>query len=426
MPKVKAANILFETQPMTTLLDRFLRYVQIDTQANDDSDTYPSTPGQLDLSQLLADECKALGLADVSMSEFGIVIATIPATVDHEAPAIAWTAHVDTSPEYSGKNVKPVVHNNYDGNDIVLPGDNDKVVRVEQNPELKDLVGATIVTTDGTTLLGSDDKSGIAIIMTAAAYLMEHPEIPHGPIRLCFTCDEEIGRGIDKLDVNDLNSVCCYTLDSGGRGIIDVETFSADLATVTVQGINTHPSEGKGVMVNALRILSRIIAELPVDRLSPESTDGRDGFLHPYHVEGGVAKAEARIIVRDFDTPKLAEHASLLRETADCVVADFPGSQVDVKITKQYRNMGDGLAKEPRAVALAHEATKAAGMEPVQSIIRGGTDGSLMTEAGLPTPNLSSGQHNPHSPLEWTSVEEMQSCVDVLVELAKCWGREKV
>lgn len=410
---------------MESVLDRFLRYVRIDTQSDEHSSTYPSTAKQFDLCRLLADECRKFGLVDVSLSEFGVVTATVPANVPHAAPAIALVAHVDTSPETSGTNVKPIVHENYNGADIVLPSDPSKVIRVAANPALKNLIGASIVTTDGTTLLGADDKAGVAAIMSAAEYLMTHPEIPRGPIRLCFTCDEEIGRGTDKLDIAGLNSVCAYTLDGDGQGLIDCETFSADLAVVTVEGINTHPSEGKGKMVNSIRILSHFLARLPEDYLSPETTADRDGFMHPYSVEGAVARSTARIILRDFDTPKLAEFAALLERIATELRPLYPRATITVETRQQYRNLGDGLKKEPRAVAKAIEAMRATGIEPKLSIIRGGTDGSLLTERGLPTPNLSTGEHNPHSPLEWTSREELQRAVDVLVELARAWSTER-
>lgn len=409
--------------PMT-LLERFLRYVCIDTQSDENSLSSPSTAGQLVLSRLLTEECRELGLINVSCNEHGVVMGTIPATVAHEAPLIVWNAHVDTSPEYSGRDVQAVVHENYDGGDIRLPRDPSKVLRVAENPDLKSLVGGTVITTDGTTLLGADDKSGIAVIMSAAAHLMANRDLPCGPIRICFTTDEEIGRGIEGLDVDKLGGVCGYTLDSSGCGRIDCETFSADQATVLVTGVNTHPSEGKGVMVNAIRILAAFLDRLPQDHLSPETTEGREGFLHPYVVEGGVARASAKILLRDFETLRLAEYAALLESIADDLQKIHPRAKIEVKVRKQYRNMRDGLEKEPRALAKAIEAVKAAGLEPRLDIIRGGTDGALMTERGLPTPNLSTGQHNPHSPLEWTSVEEMQKSVDVLVELAKAWSVE--
>jgi tripeptide aminopeptidase len=409
---------------MPTLLDRFLRYVRIDTQSNEASQTVPSTAKQLDLCRVLEAECRELGLADVSLDKFGIVMATLPSNLGRPAPTIAWVAHVDTSPETSGTNVKPIVHRQYAGGDLVLPGDPSKVIRVAENPTLSSLHGATIITSDGTTLLGADDKAGVAVIMSAAAHLAAHPEIAHGPIRLCFTCDEEIGHGVDHLDLAKLGAICAYTLDGEGQGMVDSETFSADLAIVTVTGVNIHPSIGKGKMVNALRIMGDFLIRLPHAHLSPETTDGREGFLHPYTVEGGVAQATLRIILRDFETPRLAEYSDLLHRIAADLCRQHPKTQIDIKIVEQYRNMRDGLVKEPRALAKALEATRAAGMEPRQTIIRGGTDGSRLTALGLPTPNLSTGEHNPHSPLEWTSVEEMQRAVDVLVALAQLWGQE--
>lgn len=410
---------------MTTLLDRFLRYVKIDTQAVEGSGTYPSSLKQLQLCELLADECRALGLSDVRMSEYGIVTATVPATVDHAAPAIAWVAHVDTSPETTAVGIAPKVHHPYDGEDILLSNAPGKVIRVADNPKLAELVGGTIVTTDGTTLLGSDDKSGVAVIMTAAAYLMAHREIKTGPVRLVFTCDEEIGHGVDHVDIASLECVCAYTLDGDGTGKIDCETFSADLAEIVVEGVNTHPSIGKGVIVNAIKILAGILSELPQDSMSPETTEGREGFLHPYGIEGGVARASCRIILRDFETSALQDYADLLERLCEPFRKRHPRATIEVRITSQYRNMRDGLLEEPRAVALAEEAMKRAGLQPELTVVRGGTDGSRLTELGLPTPNLSTGEHNPHSPLEWTSVEEMQQAVDVLVELAQLWGQER-
>ncbi|MFK7776978.1 MAG: peptidase T [Gimesia sp.] len=410
---------------MDTLLDRFLRYVKIDTQSDETSPTFPSTEKQLVLSRMLYEECQQLELEDVTINEFGIVMATIPGTVNDVVPAIGWVAHVDTSPEFSGTNVKPIVHENYNGQDLVLPGDATRVLRVSEEPRLKQMQGKTVITTDGTTLLGADDKSGIAVMMSAAAHLMADRSIQHGLIRLCFTCDEEIGRGIEKLSLEEFGVCCAYTLDSDGSGRIDSETFSADQAVIVVRGVNTHPSVGKGVMVNANRILCDLIAQLPTETLSPETTDGRDGFIHPYHLEGSVSEASARLILRDFETEKLTEYAQLLESLAAPLREQYPKAEITIAIHKQYRNMRDGLPKEPRALVKAIEATRAAGLEPNLDIIRGGTDGSLLTEKGLPTPNLSSGQHNPHSPLEWTTVEEMQQAVDVLVQLAMLWGQER-
>jgi len=410
---------------MNPLLERFLRYVKIDTQSDETSSSYPSTEKQKELSRLLAKECEELGLQDVSCDEFGIVMATVPSTAGENVFTICWVAHVDTSPEFSGTDVKPIVHEYYDGHDIVLPGDTSRVIKVAENPALETLKGGTVITSDGTTLLGSDDKSGVAVMISAAEFLLQHSEIVHGPIRLCFTCDEEIGRGVEKIDFDKLAVDVAYTLDSDAQGKVDRETFSADQAVVTVRGVNTHPSVGKDDMVNAVRILSTFIARMPWNTISPETTAGREGFMHPYRIEGGVAESTARIILRDFETEKLTEYAKMLEEIAEDLRKDHPRASIRIEIVEQYRNMRDGLAKEPRAVAFALEATRAAGMEPVQSIIRGGTDGSVLTERGLPTPNLSTGEHNPHSPLEWSSLEEMQSAVNVLVELAKLWGREK-
>jgi tripeptide aminopeptidase len=408
---------------MSTLLERFCRYARIDTQADEAATTYPSSPGQLVLGRMLRDELLALGLKDAEQDEHGIVLATIPATQPRSAPTIAWIAHVDTSPETTGKDVKPTVHRNYSGGDIVLPGDPTKVIRVADNPELAQLRGKTLITTDGTTLLGADDKAGVAVIVEAAKYLMEHREVPHGSIRVCFTCDEEIGRGVDHLDLKKLGATVGYTLDGGGTGEIDGETFSADLAVVTITGVNIHPSIGKGKMVNAVRLAGLFLDRLPRQVLSPETTEGREGFVHPYRIEGGVASVTMRILLRDFDTPKLRDKEGLLRAAAQLVEAEFPAARVDVKVTPQYRNMADGLKKEPRALAFAQEAMRRAGLEPRLTIVRGGTDGSRLTEIGLPTPNLSTGEHNLHSPLEWTCLEEMETAVRVLVELAQVWGR---
>lgn len=405
-----------------SLLDRFLRYVRLDTQSDETSTTVPSTAKQLVLSRMLAEECRALGLTEVSLSDAGVVMATVPGNV--AAPVIAWVAHVDTSPEYSSAAVKPQVIPNYDGRDLVLPGETSKVLRPAEFPELKTVLGHTLITTDGTTLLGGDDKAGVAVIMAAAAQLMAEPQRKRGPVRVCFTCDEEIGRGTDHLDLKQLGAICGYTLDGGGQGQLDSETFSADQAIVTVRGINTHPSIGKGSMVNAVRILSQFLSRLPTQRLSPETTDGRDGFLHPYHVEGGVAEAKARLILRDFETTGLAEQAALLEAIAAPLRAEHPRVQIFIEIKRQYRNMRDGLVREPRALTKADEALRAVGLTPEHTIIRGGTDGSLLTEKGLPCPNLSCGQHNPHSPLEWASLDEMQTAVNVLVALAEAWGTE--
>jgi len=407
---------------MQALLDRFCRYVRINSQADESARTYPSSPGQLELGQMLHRELLAMSLRDATQDEHGIVLATIPATRQPHGPTIAWIAHLDTSPETSGHGVKPIVHRDYAGGDIVLPGDVSKVIRADGNAELAAVRGKTIITTDGTTLLGADDKAGIAVIMEAAAHLAAHPEISHGPIRICFTCDEEIGHGVDHLDLARLGAHVGYTLDGAGVGEIDTETFSADLATVTIRGVNIHPAIAKGRMVNAVRIAAAFIDRMPWTMLSPETTAEREGFLHPYRVEGGVAEATIRILLRDFETAKLADEAQLLQEIGRQLQAEHPGAKLDVKVTPQYRNMAEGLSREPRAAAFAEEAMRRVGLSPKRTMVRGGTDGSRLTELGLPTPNLSCGEHNLHSPLEWTCLEEMATAVRVLVELAQVWG----
>ncbi len=404
------------------LLARFLRYVQVETTAVEGAAGYPSSAGQLELGRMLRDELRELGLTDARQDEHGIVLATLMANCQRPTPAIAWFAHVDTSPETSGKNVTPQVWRNYDGRDLTLPGDPTKVLRVADNAALATLRGQTIITTDGTTLLGADDKAGVAVIMESVHWLIEHPQLQHGDVRICFTCDEEIGHGVDHIDLAELGAVAGYTLDGMGTNEIDVETFSADLAKVSVRGVNIHPSIAKGRMVNAMRVAAALVDRLPLDVLSPESTQGREGFLHPYHVEGGVAEVQLRILLRDFETAGLTDKAERLKQAAAGVVREFPGSAIDVQIQPQYRNMAEGLGREPRAVAYAEEALRRLGREPKRTIIRGGTDGSRLTELGLPTPNLSTGEHNPHSPLEWTCLEEMAAAVEGLVQLAQVWA----
>jgi tripeptide aminopeptidase len=409
---------------MSSLLDRFCRYVRVDTQSIEDAKTYPSSAGQLELGRILVGELLDIGLKDAVQDEFGIIMATLPAKVAHKAPVMAWLAHMDTSPETSGKDVKPQVYRNYNGEDVVLPGDRSKVIRVADCPELTAQKGGTLVTTDGTTLLGADNKAGIAVIMEAIAHLIAHPEIPHGPIRVCFTCDEEIGHGVDHIDLKKLGADVAYTLDGAGQAEIEGETFSADKATVTITGVNIHPSIGKGRMVNAIRLAAMFIDRLPRQFMSPETTEGREGFIHPVTIDGGVAQTTIRLILRDHHTPNLAKEAEMLRQIADHLMQEFPKAKIDIAIEKQYRNMADGMGKEPRAIKLAEEAVKRAGLTPKFPILRGGTDGARLTELGLPTPNLSTGEHNPHSPLEWTSLEDMQAAVRVLIELAQVWGRE--
>jgi tripeptide aminopeptidase len=409
---------------MKSLLDRFLRYVKVETTAVEQTDAYPSSPGQFDLGRILADELRALKVDAVTQDEHGIVMGTIPGNVDH-APTIALLAHMDTSPEYTAKNVKPVVHEKYNGKDIVLPGDSSKVIRVSETPELTKLVGKTVITTDGTTLLGADDKAGVAVIMTAVERFAADASLKHGPIRIVFTCDEEVGRGTTKLDLKKINATVAYTLDGESEANIENETFSADLAVVTIHGRNIHPGLATGKMINAIRLAGEFLSRMPWHRLAPETTSGHDGFLHPYVIEGGVDKAKIRIILRSFVTAELADHAKVLRTIADSILAEHPKAKIDIEIQKQYRNMIEALAKEPRAYNLAVEAIRRAGMTPHTESIRGGTDGSRLSEMGLPTPNLSTGMHNFHSPLEFACLEQMDNAVKVLLELAQLWGKER-
>lgn len=406
------------------LLDRFLEYVKINTTANPDTDDYPSSAGQWEFGKLLVKQLQSIGLADVQQDEHALVSATLPASAGIDCPVVALNAHMDTSPDTTGDGVQPQVIRDYAGGDIVLPGDNTKVITEKGNPELKSLTGCTLITTDGTTLLGGDDKAGIAIIMEAVAYLQENPELAHGDLQVLFTCDEEIGRGVDKVDVPAMGATVCYTLDGPAANSIDVETFSADGATVTIRGVNIHPSIAKDRMVNAIRAAGAFLEKLPTDT-APETTEGREGFLHPYRItEAHVDVVEIKILLRAFDTPKLTEYAELLRSIGKEVESAFPGTEVAIDIVEQYRNLGDGLKSEPRAVSFAQKAHERLGRSPELASIRGGTDGSRFTELGLPTPNLSSGQHNPHSPLEWACLDEMVAAVEVVVELAQVWTSE--
>ncbi len=401
------------------LLDRFLQYVQIDTTAREGLDQYPSSPGQLELGRLVVEQLLSMGISDAVQDEHGIVMGTIPGNVD--APTIVFNAHFDTSPETSGAGVKPQVIESYAGGDIPLSGNPEMVITQAKCAELSELVGKTLITSDGTTLLGGDDKAGMAIMMELANTLLENPDIKHGPVRLLFTCDEEIGKGALHVDVDKVDATVAYTFDGGGHDMVDIETFSADLATVKFTGVNIHPAIAKDKMVNAIRAAGEFVDRMPHE-LAPEHTEKREGFLHPYTIAGGVASVTLKIILRSFDTPRLAEYARQLKHIASVVEEDVPGCTVNVEITRQYRNLGDGLRKEPRAAAYALEAHRRLGRTPVPGIIRGGTDGSQFTEKGLPTPNLSSGQHNIHSPLEFACLDEMVAAGEVGIELLKIWA----
>jgi tripeptide aminopeptidase len=407
---------------MTTVLDRFLRYVTYDTQSREGSESYPSTPGQLVLLRDLLSELRAIGVDDADMDEHGYVMATIPATTRKaDVPVIGFIAHVDTSPEMSGAGVKPIVHRQYDGRDLVLPDDPEAILRVADAPYLGECLGHDIVTASGTTLLGADNKSGVAEIMTAAEHLLAHPEVPHGAIRIGFTPDEEVGHGTKHFDVARFGARYAYTIDGGPRGEFEFESFSADAISLTFKGFNTHPGFAKGRMVNAIKLAARFIDRLPADRLSPETTDGREGFVHPYVVQAGVDRTTVKFIVRDFETAALQEKESWLTGLAQEVVAGVAGASLEVTVEEQYRNMREVIDQHPLVVERAREAIARAGLRVRERAIRGGTDGSRLSFMGLPTPNIFAGEQNFHSRLEWVSVQDMEKAVDVIVSLACLW-----
>lgn len=407
---------------MSDVLDRFLRYVRYETTSDERSTSYPSTQTQLVLLNDLVGELRALGLADAAIDEWGYVTATVPSTsTKATVPTIGFIAHVDTSPEMSGANVEPIVHRHYDGRDLVLPGDPTAILRMSDVPALADQIGADIVTASGTTLLGADNKAGVAEIMAAVAHLTAHPEIPHGPVRIAFTPDEEIGRGTLHFDVARFGARYAYTMDGGGRGEVESESFSADAMTVTFHGFNTHPGYAKGRMVNAIKVAASFIASLPTDGLSPETTEGHEGFVHPYVVQSSVDQTSVKLIVRDFSTPGLHAKEALLETLARAAVDRHPGARVSVVVEEQYRNMKEVLDQHPLVVEYAHEAVTRAGLELRVRSIRGGTDGSRLSFMGLPTPNIFAGEHNFHSRLEWVSAQDMEKAVEVIIHLCRIW-----
>jgi tripeptide aminopeptidase len=407
----------------TTALSRFLRYVTVDTRSDEQSATTPSTPGQWSLLRLLAAELTDIGLTDVVLDEFGYVMATIPATTLKPAvPTIGFIAHVDTSPEMPGEGVKALVHRQYDGRDLVLPDDPSVVLRARDNPALLEQMGNDIVTASGLTLLGADDKAGVAEIVAAAEHLVRNPDIQHGVIRLAFTPDEEIGRGADRFDVARFGAVCAYTLDGGGLGELEYESFSADAITVTFKGFNTHPGYAKGRMVNAIRVAADFIAQLPRTEMTPETTEGYEGYLHPYQVHAGADQTSVKVLLRDFATAALADKARLVEQLARKVVADHPGSSFTTVVEESYRNMREVLEEHPQVVDYARDAIRRSGLVPVERPIRGGTDGSRLSFMGLPTPNLFAGEHNFHSRLEWVSAQDMDKAVEVIVRLCERWA----
>jgi tripeptide aminopeptidase len=407
----------------TSALDRFLRYVRFDTRSDEKSTTFPSTPGQVTLLRTLTDELQALGISDAVMDAHGYVMATIPATTGlAAAPLIGFIAHVDTSPEMPGLDVKPIVHERYDGRNLVLPDDPSAVLRAADDPALAARIGHDIVTASGLTLLGADDKAGVAEIMAAAEYLLAHPEIPHGAVRIAFTPDEEIGKGADHFDVARFGALCAYTLDGGGAGELEYESFSADAITVTFQGFNTHPGYAKGKMVNAIKLAADFVTRLPRQGLSPETTDGYDGYVHPYQMDAAVDRTSVKVLLRDFETGGLKEKAALVERLAREVIAGESRAAVEFKIDESYRNMREVLDRYPEVVELARLAIREAGLEPVEKPIRGGTDGSRLSFMGLPTPNLFAGEHNFHSRLEWVSRYDMDKAVEVIVNLCHLWA----
>jgi tripeptide aminopeptidase len=409
--------------PAESAVDRFLRYVRIDTQSQEDQSTTPSTATQWTLAKLLVDELKALGVADVRLSEFCMVYATIPATIANasDVPVVGFISHVDTSPAVSGANVNPIIHRNYRGGDIVLPGDATQVIRSADHPALADQIGNDIITTDGTTLLGADNKAGLAEIMDAAQFLLQNPQIKHGTIKILFTPDEEIGRGVDKVDLKKLGADFAYTMDGETAGNIEDETFSADGATITIEGVSTHPGFAKGKMEHAIKIASAIVDRLPKDTCSPETTEGKEGFLHPIAIKGELEKATLSFIVRDFNDDGLTEKEALLESIVKDVMKGFPRSTWRMEVKQQYRNMKQVIDRHPEIVDYAIEAIRRAGLTPVRSSIRGGTDGSRLSFMGLPCPNIFAGEHAFHSRLEWVSVQDMEKAAQTIVHLAMIW-----
>jgi len=404
-----------------TVAERFLRYVVIDTQSDPTSPTCPSTEKQKNLGRLLADELQAIGLVDAHLDEYGYVYATIPATTEKKVPVVCFCSHMDTSPDCSGKDVKPQIVRNYRGGDIVLPGDRTQSIRAAEHPALADQIGNDIITSDGTTLLGADDKAGVAEIMDAAHFLINNPQIKHGPIKILFTPDEEIGRGVDKVDLKKLGADFAYTMDGASPGDIEDETFSADSATITIEGVSTHPGYAKGKMEHAIKIAAAIVDRLPRDSCSPETTEGKQGFLHPVEISGTLEQAALGLIVRDFADEGLKEKETLLENIVKEVMQDFPRSTYRMEINQQYRNMKRVIDRHPEIMDYAIEAIRRAGLVPVKASIRGGTDGSRLSFMGLPCPNIFAGEHAIHSRLEWVSVQDMEKAVQTIVHLAMIW-----
>ena len=404
-----------------TVAERFIRYVRIDTQSDPGSKTNPSTEKQKDLGRLLVEELRSAGLEDAELDEFGYVYATLPSNSEKNVPVVCFCAHMDTAPDSSGRGVNPILHQRYDGGDIVLPDDPSQVIRVSEHPYLASRRGDDIITAGGTTLLGADDKAGIAIIMDMVQYLQSHPGQKHGKIRILFTPDEEIGRGVDKVDLTRLGADVGYTLDAGERATLEDETFSADAMTVVFNGVSAHPGYAKDKLINAIKIASHFVDSLPKDEWSPETTEGRYGFVHPVRLSGMAERATVEFIVRDFVTDRLAAYEAHLREKVADTLANFPGATAEIKVNEQYRNMKEVLDQHPGITENAMEAIRRAGMEVRRTSARGGTDGSRLSFMGLPCPNLFTGEMAFHGRHEYVSVQDMQKSVETIVLLAGIW-----
>jgi len=404
-----------------TCSERFLKYVKVDTQSDPDSKTYPSTEKQKDLGRILAAELLEMGIKDAQMDDFGYVYGTLESNTDKNVPVICFCSHMDTSPDCSGKNVKPIVHKNYQGGNIQLPGDKNEVLTPEVHAALKSQIGNDIITSDGTTLLGADNKAGVAEIMDAVNYLLKHPDIKHGTIKILFTPDEEVGKGVDKLDMKKLGAQYGYTMDGDVAGCIEDETFSADSVLVRINGVITHPGSAYGKMENAIKIAGDILANLPKDSLSPETTKDKEGFIHPVQVSGGAERTEIRFIIRDFITAGLAEKENTLKSIIEKVLSSYKNSSYDFIVEESYRNMKEVLDTVPFVTEYAIEAIKRSGLKPVHKRVRGGTDGSRLSFMGLPSPNVFAGEHGIHSKQEWVSVQDMQKAVETIVHLCMVW-----
>lgn len=407
-----------------TVAERFLRYVQIDTQSDPESPEQPSTAKQLNLSRVLVDELKSVGVPDAHLDEYGYVYATVRGNTDKKVPVICLCAHVDTSPDSSGAGVKPIVHSQYNGNDIVLPDDTTQVITIKDHPYLSEKIGDDIITASGTTLLGADDKAGVAIIMDVANFLVSHPEAKHGDLRILFTPDEEIGRGVNRVDMEKLGADFGYTLDGGERGSFEDETFSANAVSIIINGVSAHPGYAKDKLVNAIKIAAEFVDSLPKDAYSPETTADREGFFHPVKIEGMVEQARIDLIIRDFHTHKLAQYEAFLHDRVEHVVSSYPGATFTFNVVEQYRNMKEVIDQHPQVSNYAVKAMERLGIKVKRSSARGGTDGSRLSFMGLPCPNIFTGEMAYHGKHEYVSIQDMQTSVDVCIELLKIWEEE--